>query len=83
MLEFSAGLLGLGLLATATVIGAVLGARHLPPPFAEPFARALPVLAKSAPELPLALGVALVLGLLAAALRLMAIERSFSAQPRG
>jgi ubiquinone biosynthesis protein len=83
VLEFSAGVLGLGMLAAAFVIGAVLGARHLPPTLAEPFAVALPRLTAAAPQIPLLVGLLLVVGLVAVALRLIAVERSFTTQSRG
>lgn len=82
LVEFAAGMLGLGLLAAAAVTAAVIGARHLPAPVAEPLARALPSLTAAAPDLHWTLGVVVVLALVTASLRLMTVERSLTGRDR-
>ena len=82
LMEFAAGMLGRGLLAAAAVTAAVLGARHLPAPIAEPFARALPALNSAAPHAHWAAGVLLVTALLAASVRLITVERSLTPHGR-
>jgi ubiquinone biosynthesis protein len=81
LMEFAAGMLGRGLLAAAAVTAGVLGARYLPAPIAEPFARALPALTSAAPQAHWAAGVLLLTILLAASVRLITVERSLT--PRG
>lgn len=81
LLEFLAGMLGRALLAAAAATAAVLVARHLPAPLAEPVARALPSLTAAARPFHSALGLALLTGLVAASVRLLMVERSLT--PRG
>src|SRR5204863_7160568 len=79
--EFATGMAGRSLLAVAAVTAAVVGAQHLPAPWAEPLVRALPALTAAAPRGHWATGLLVVIGLLAASVRLIAAERSGA--PRG
>jgi ubiquinone biosynthesis protein len=82
LVEFAAGMLGRGLLALAVLTAAVVGARQLPPPFAEPLARSLPALTGAAPRLHWATGALAVAALMLAAVRLIGMERSLTPHVR-